>query len=111
MSNVVAWIEPTDRANARPMTGSVKSGSSLPWISLRSIRATQITPGVMGPGVRRDDECHVPQNVCSTHGPAQQKCNRMGLEQGLASLRLHDPVIGAIAENEMSGLAGRRAKE
>jgi hypothetical protein len=35
----------------------------------------------------------------------------MGLEQGLASLRLHDPVIGAIAENEMSGLAGRRAKE
>jgi hypothetical protein len=35
----------------------------------------------------------------------------MGLEQGLALVGLHDPVIGAIAENEMSGLAGRRAKE
>jgi hypothetical protein len=35
----------------------------------------------------------------------------MSLEQGLASVRLHDPVIDAIAENEMSGLAGRRAKE
>jgi hypothetical protein len=35
----------------------------------------------------------------------------MSLEQGLASLRLHDPVIGGIAENEMPGLAGRRAKE
>ena len=56
MSNVVAWIEPTGRANARLMTGSAKSGSSLPRISLRSIRATQITPGVMGPRVREDDE-------------------------------------------------------
>ena len=27
MSNVVAWIEPTGRANARPMTGSAKSGN------------------------------------------------------------------------------------
>ena len=110
MSNVVAWIAPTGRANARLMTGSAKSGSSLPRISLRSIRATQITPGAMGPGVRRDDESHVPQKGVS-HGPAQQKCNRMSLEQGLTSVRLHDPVIGAIAENEMSGLAGRRAKE
>ena len=58
----------------------------------------------------RDDECHVPQNGVP-HGPAQQKCNRMGLELGLALVGLHDPVIGAIAENEMSGLAGRRAKE
>ena len=29
----VAWIEPTGRANARPMTGSAKSGTLRWWIT------------------------------------------------------------------------------
>jgi hypothetical protein len=40
--SVVARMEPTGRANARPMTGSAQSGNlSRPRISLRSIRATK----------------------------------------------------------------------
>jgi hypothetical protein len=35
----------------------------------------------------------------------------MSLEQGLALVPLHDPVIGAIAENEMSGFAGAAREE
>ena len=42
LANIVARMEPTGRANARPMTGSAKSGTHAtpPRIALRSIRAT-----------------------------------------------------------------------
>ena len=57
------------------------------------------TCGSLFPGYRfahPDDISSSPQNVRSTRRPAQQKCNRMSLEQGLALVRLHDPVIGAM---------------